>query len=113
MRNLINIITENEDKFYYHITEKKNVESIFKNGLIPQQGNKTKLINDEHGVYLFPSIIAAEDGMNWMEDYLDDDDEIVLLKIKHNGTVRKISDWEYISPDLIPPQNISIENENF
>lgn len=40
---------------FYHVSEKKNLESIMKNGLIPQVGERSKEFNEAPSVFLFPT----------------------------------------------------------
>ncbi len=117
MRKYINIISENtniSESSFYHITSEHNIDSILHNGLSPVLGPRTKLLNDTKAIYLFPDLISAEDSMNWLADYFDDDERLVLLKINTDGLrINKTHDSEYYTFDDINPNRISIENTDF
>ncbi len=102
------------ESVFYHITSEHNIDSILHNGLSPVLGPRTKLLNDAKAIYLFPDLISAEDSMNWLPDYFDDDERLVLLKIDTDGLrINKTNDSEYYTFDDINPNRISIENTNF
>lgn len=63
----------------YHLTPKKNIDSIMEKGLIPQQNN-----GDEYGIYLFPDMETMENALwNWFGERFDDlpDIELCLLHV--------------------------------
>lgn len=97
-------------KKFYHVSLKENLPSIMKHGLIPQVGDRSKEMNEEKGVFLFPS----RDDMNcaleqWLGDWFEDDEVLMSLEITlpddfpiEDSTV----DWEKISRFVIPPKYI-------
>jgi hypothetical protein len=98
---------EREKTLVYHITKKSNVESIKKQGLIP---NIPKEIpGEECGVYFFKSKEEAEDGFfNWYVDRYDEDEEFVLLTVDGSDLNLFSSpyEFEYICYDTVDPKFI-------
>jgi hypothetical protein len=104
-------------KLVYHVTSKRYLSKIHKNGLIPKIPKDYGEDGDEIGVYCFPSIEDTENAlMNWLgeriEEWEDENDkeynEVVLvlditgLKVKENHDV----DYEIIVKEPIPPDRI-------
>ena len=80
MRQFINIV-ESQGMTLYHVTPKKNVPSIIRDGLIPQVGDRSAAMAETPAIYLFPSREHAEDAvMNWLGDEFEDE-ELTLLKV--------------------------------
>lgn len=94
------------NKFYYHITLLDNLESILEEGILPNL--PADMENEITGVYLFRSIGDAENAMlNWMGERFDETDELVMLKIDPVGIdICFEGDFESVSCDVIPPENI-------
>ena len=114
----IGLLYENMNKtLVYHVTSKRYLSKIRKNGLIPKTPKDCGEDGDEVGIYCFPSMEDVENSlMNWLgeriEEWEEDNDkeyqEIVLvldisgLKIKENHDVGyEIIVKEPISPDRI------------
>ncbi len=99
---------------YYHITPSSNVPLIMKGGLAP---SKPDDMQDVEGIYLFKSIMGAEDAlMNWLGDRFDEDDPLTLLRVDSAGVGELDTDsaagFEAISRTAIAPEFISVEQEN-
>ena len=101
---------------YYHITLMSNLDSVLKDGLIPQIGERSLAIGEnEKAVYLFPSIYDAEEALlNWLGDWYTDnygiDVPLALLEINLPTDFLiedSIADYEKISRKAIPPKYIS------
>jgi predicted house-cleaning noncanonical NTP pyrophosphatase (MazG superfamily) len=112
------IIVENMNKtLVYHVTSRRYLTSIVKNGIQPKIPEDYGDGGDEMGIYCFPSMEDVENAlMNWLgeriEEWEEDNDkeylEIVLvlditgLKIKKNHDVGyEILVKEPISPNRI------------
>lgn len=110
-------ITEVESKRYmYHVTPKKNLRYITKNGLVPKIGNNSLLYGEtDNRIYLFSSLIEAEDAvMNWLGDLYDDEVTLALLKIDvTNIDLGSEVEWEYYTTKLIPPDRIEVISTDF
>lgn len=59
----------------YHLTTRRNAQSILKHGLIPQIGPRSKRFGEpEARIYCFSSAVAAKDALgNWMGQELRKD----------------------------------------
>lgn len=105
---------------YYHVTLLSNIKSIFKDGLLPKIGERSREIGErEEAVYLFPTIEDMEEAlMNWLGDwYTDSYGENIPLGIleinlpKDFEILDSIVEYEKISKKTIPPQYISLLRE--
>ena len=99
---------------YYHVARSKDVPSILKNGLkvsIPVD------MEDVEGVYLFKSVVDAEDAtMNWLGDRFGEEEKLTLLKVDAGGVGElnnNAAGFEIISKSDIDPKFISVEEEIF
>lgn len=104
---------------FYHVTDYNNLDSIMSKGLIPQVGERSKLLNEESSIFLFTSnnINEISDSIcNW-EDFFEDDTRLVLLEIKlpkiHKLSSESCADYEIKSLDKILPKYITIKEDNF
>ncbi len=112
------MLYENLDKrLVYHVTSKRNLPSIYQNGLklnVPEDYGDS---GDELGIYCFPSIEDVENALyNWLGERIEEweeenqieYDEIVLvldissLNIKKDHSV----DYEIIVKDPISSDRI-------
>lgn len=91
----------------YHLTEERYLTEILKNGLIPQLGDKCKLIEDEReGVFL-----CGYDQIPYWQILLNrsvilqinDIDKYSLEEFLYSGNNK-----EYLSEQIIPPEKIKI-----
>lgn len=73
----------NKDNRYFHVTPKKNIESILANGLIPQIGERSQEIGEvQEAVFLFPNFEEMNNALtNWLGDCFEEVDELVILQI--------------------------------
>lgn len=82
-----------QDHFVYHITEKQNIESIIKYGLIPTIGNRSLLAGDKFkAIFFFDKLYNLEDWMDFLYKNKDKNSlEVLRFNIKrlkgfiHNG----------------------------
>lgn len=97
-------------KTFYHVSLKKNLSSIMQHGLIPQIGERSKEMNEEEGVFLFPTIEDMNTALGqWLGDCFEEEEVLMSLEIKlpddfpiQDSTV----EYEKISKVVIPPQYI-------
>lgn len=70
----------------------------------------TEILFLEEGVYLFKDYGDAEDAvMNWLGDRFDEDEELVVIKVRSSFVKQKselASGFEVISKTDIPPEGI-------
>ena len=104
---------EAKNNYFYHVTHKKNVRSIMKNGILPKINRD---MNDIKAVFLFDNMNTLEDAMmNWLGDKFDEDDELVVLTIDKkqlkNIQYDKDVGYEYYTKEIIKPSAIlKVEN---
>lgn len=75
---------EDKPNRYFHVTPRKNLESILENGLIPQIGERSLEIGEPvEAVFLFPNFEEMNNALyNWFgEEFDDDEDELIILQI--------------------------------
>ena len=105
-------VTEGKNtKFLYHATPTRNLKSIMKTGLVPNIGDRSsKITGEQSGIYLFPTVEAAEDAvMNWLGDEFDEDEPLTMLKVNVAGlenSIGKGADYELIANTTIEPNRI-------
>ena len=98
------------DNTFYHITPAKNVKSIKQDGLSPKIGRASLSFGEtEERVYLFPSLIAAEDAVNnWLGNQ-EEDIALALLEVDASDIDLKSDvEWEFYTNQTIPPNRIKI-----
>lgn len=67
----------------YHVTPKKNVESILAQGLLVKIGENSKNCGEEkEAVFLFLTKDDLENGIvNFLSDCFDEDEELAILSV--------------------------------
>lgn len=102
---------------FYHVTEKNNLDSIMNHGLQPRVGPRSEELGEkEAAVYLFPDLESVENAlMNWLGAEFDDDSELVILKIDHEGlTLKQNTGYEWMTLEKIDQKKITgVMSENF
>lgn len=102
-------------KKYYHVTQKKDFNSIMTKGLIPQMGERSMDVEEENFVFLFPSKEDMNTALSsWFGELFDDEIELVSLEITlpddfpiFDSTV----EYEKVSKVIIQPQYIKYLRE--
>ncbi len=76
---------------HYHVTPKRNLTDILREGLLPKIGPRSASIGESiPGVYLFSDKASCEQAlMNWLGDCLEDAGEVVILEIRNCQDVEK------------------------
>ena len=100
------------DHFAYHITEKNNMDSIIKYGLIPSFGDRSKIAGDRFkAVFFFDNIYNIE---NWMEFLYKNKDKDSLEVLRFN--IKKLKYFihnngeEFYLKNIIPIEKIDYLN---
>lgn len=98
-------------KAYYHVTPISNYHSIMERGLIPQVGERSKQLDEEPGIFLFPTYEDCETALwQWLgEAYEDLEEELITLEVRlpNNFRLDVTGDWEVCSRYPIEPQYIT------
>lgn len=108
---------ELQARIYYHVTPQSNTNNILQSGLLVQQGERAKQLNEADGVFLFRSVMEAEDAvMNWLGDEFGEDEPLDLLEITLPLTFPLEDDpdiFEVVSRLDIPPSFIRLYRSSF
>lgn len=102
MKKFNEFINESKENyiFAYHVTRRKNLDSIYKNGIEPRIPKDFGIDGDIKGVYLFKTIEDTENALynwlgerieEWEEENNDEYDEVVL-KIDITGLYDNLID---------------------
>ena len=102
VKNFKQFVNENvnEQNFAYHVTRRKNLNSINKKGLEPRIPIDYGIAGDVKGVYLFKTIEDTQNALyNWLgerieewEEKNDKEYDEVVLKININGLEEHLID---------------------
>lgn len=98
------------DNIYYHVTPAKNVKWIMQEGLTPSTGSASSSYGEtEERLYLFSSLIDAQDAVNnWLGDQYEED-ILALLQVDAAGiNLKSDVEWEFYTNQTIPPNRIKI-----
>jgi hypothetical protein len=92
----------------FHITYKKNLQSILKIGLLPKIPKDYE--QEQKGIYLFPTFNDAENALgSWLEDRIDENEDLIALEIDItdlNPYITQSVEWELICSIPIKPNRI-------
>jgi hypothetical protein len=122
IRDFIDLIEsfENHDRTFYHVTLSENLGSIMEKGLVPTVGDRSKKLNEQACVFLFPDRDSAEDALSgWLGDQFDEDEDITFalleVTLPPEIEVQKTEgiDWEAYTTRVIPPECIRIVSRDF
>jgi hypothetical protein len=98
----------------YHITPVSNLPRIMREGLIPQIGDRSRLMEQEDGIYLFPTYEDAENAlMNWLGYEFPEGDKLALLEVNWPLPEYSTVDYEFVVKEQIPPDRIKVISEDF
>lgn len=99
-------------KTLYHATYQKNLPSIEKDGLLLQVGERSALMNESPGIFLFLNYEDCEHAlMNWLGEYFEDFDEeepVISLEVNlpTDFALEETTEWERVARASIPPDCI-------
>ncbi|HIR36023.1 MAG TPA: hypothetical protein IAC91_08010 [Candidatus Faecimorpha stercoravium] len=100
---------------FYHITSRRNLESIQKEGLLPQYGYLSELVMEQRSaIYLFKELDEVRYAMeNWFGEcirYVYAPKDLILLRINLPDEIHfeERFGWEAICYTRIPPECISV-----
>lgn len=100
-------------KTLFHVTPISNVNSILKDGLIPQLGERSQqLENEKEGIFMFSNYENCEYALcNWLgEEFEELEEELITLKIELplDFPLDQEVEWELIARKTIHPKYISV-----
>jgi len=107
---------QSEDKILgYHVTSKRNLKSIYKQGLLPHVPEDYGTSGDVEGVYLFKSLDDTRNALyNWFGERIEEIEEEtgrpyneVCLEVDLTGLDLYDSvEYEWTCLEVIPPDRI-------
>ena len=90
----------------YHITNKSYINSILKNGLVPNIGKNSRSVREQHFLVYFTTFNFVD---TWIKRFNLDRNQIVILKFPCNKFERRYdSANDFFILDTISPENISV-----
>ena len=101
----------------YHVTAKRNLRSIRRQGLTPRVPEDYGENGDTLGVYCFPDIVSAEYALsNWLGDRIEEledesgkayDEQVLELDITGLKTKQDAGvEWEIVVEEPVTPDRI-------
>lgn len=98
----------------YHVTTSESLNSIFKQGLIPQVGDNAFDCGEKKpAIYFFPTKDTMNDALGgWMGDLLEDNGEdgyCLTVHVPVDQVQDSTVDWEKLSYQPVAPENIEKE----
>lgn len=108
---------ENKKDRYFHVTPRKNLSAIQKEGLLARIGDRSQEAKEDvEAVFLFPSKEDMDNALlNWLGEAFEEEDELIVLQIDlpADFPVKRDADsngdlmYEAYSYKNIPPEYIS------
>lgn len=99
-------------RILYHVTPPANIDSILRDGLIPQLGPRSAIVNETTpAVFCFADMEKVETAlMNWLGDYFDEDEPLALLRVTldSDALVGAGAAYEVVVLNPIPPEAVSV-----
>jgi hypothetical protein len=102
---------DDSSSFIYHVTARSNIQSILREGLVPQRGERSRACGEAvDAVYCFPTRADCETALGqWLgEAFVDlaDDDGLAIMELKVPIGMPRYSDvgYEISFRELVPGQ---------
>lgn len=90
----------------YHITNKSNIYSILKEGLVPNIGKNSRSIHEHHFLLYFTTIDNID---TWIQRFKLDIDSIVILKFPCANYIKRLdAAGDYFTSDYVLPKDITV-----
>lgn len=95
---------------YYHVTQAHNLDSIFRTGLVPAIGQRSKACGESVArTYLFTTLDDLDNALsNWLGEEFEDED-IAVLKVESEDVVPGDVEYESVCLETIAPDCIQLE----
>lgn len=95
----------------FHVTSRKNLESIMKSGLVPQLGKYAREMGETRpSVWMFPCLEDAQEmAPIWLEPFYGADLGFLRIDLPDDFDIETTgSDYELFTTERIAPNRISI-----
>lgn len=101
---------------FYHVSPQLHLSRIIHEGLIPQRGPRSALIEDAAAIFLFVSYDAMVDGLlNWLGALFAEDEPLAIFEVALPDSFPIVADpdvgYEVRSAVPIPPAYIRYVGE--
>jgi hypothetical protein len=92
----------------YHVTQKKNLEKILEQGLLPKKGSRSKEFGEiEKAIFFFPTREDCQNALgSWLGNYFHSDIVILEVLLPEDTHVKSDVSYEVACLDVIAPSNI-------
>jgi hypothetical protein len=96
----------------YHVTPHDNIAGILRDGLLPQIGPRSLIVNETvPAVFCFTNLDEVENAvMNWLGDYFDVEEPLALLRVMldDSAAVGAGAGYEVVVLEPIPAEAVSV-----
>ncbi len=98
----------------YHVTSRKNLDSIMEEGLLPQYGFLSDMMMEQRrAVYFFKELEEVTYAMrHWLGEnirYVYDEKDLILLAVDlPEDKIEERYGWEALCYSRVPPECISV-----
>jgi hypothetical protein len=94
----------------YHVTERHNVPTILRDGLIPKIGPRSKRAKEKTPrIYVFPDMTSMEDGVcNWLGDEFTKRTSLLEINVPDEWLTHDAVRWEATICQPVPPSCIKV-----
>lgn len=96
----------------YHVTPARNLESIFRDGLVPLIGPRSAVLGETKAmVYFFGSMLAVETALtHWLGEALADEPGAISVLAVDRAGLHLIAEarFDLACPHQVPPTQITI-----
>ena len=92
----------------YHITTKKNMDSIKQHGFIPRLGKNAKACGEtKPAVWFFPDKLTMNDALgSWFEDLCEDKMYCAIVNVPKTYVNNSTVDYEKVVYQPVSPKHI-------
>lgn len=96
----------------YHVTPKRNIPKIMRDGLQPRRGARSRKAGETApAIYVFPDWLSLEDGVtNWLGDEFDETAVLSVLEltVPTAWLTQDAVRWEATISYAVPPERIRV-----
>jgi hypothetical protein len=97
----------------FHVTPKENIESILKNGLIPQIGYRSRKIEEKNAaIYFFINKEECENALgNWLGDEFDDENigDLLILEVDVDDKYIRLDSNGNVFFEMVVTEPVGVE----
>lgn len=99
-------------RILYHVTPHDNIAGILRDGLVPQLGPRSLIVNETvPAIFCFTDLDEVENAlMNWLGDYFDVDEPLALLRVTldDSAAIGAGAGYEVVVLEPIPAEAVNV-----